>query len=248
MRWCALLFLLAAGTASAQCPGDCNGDGEVRIEELVLGVRIALGEPLALCPAFDATPDGVVRIDELVRAAGNALDGCPATPTVPPSPSATPSASASATPTVSATPSATPTIPPVAGAWREEPLAIAASTCLEIFNDFLADEFTARGACAQVVEQLGEDSVRVTDCSAQAVEGALARDGTIALAFPPATVTLEECALTLTVTSAIPAASSPTTAHYVFDLAFGGSCDAIDDCVVEAEGVWTRTDPAPLAR
>ena len=71
MRSALLLFALiaAAPPVGAQsCPGDCNGDGEVRIEEMIVGVRIALGDAAVdACPAFDANGDGSVGIDELIR-------------------------------------------------------------------------------------------------------------------------------------------------------------------------------------
>ncbi|MDX2165482.1 MAG: hypothetical protein SF182_00395 [Deltaproteobacteria bacterium] len=234
-----LLGLLAAGAASAQCAGDCNGDGEVRVEDMILGVRIALGElPVDACAAFDLDHDGTVGIAELVSGAGALLNGCPvrATPTGSP----TPSPSASATASDTETPSPTPTIPAVAGAWREAPLVISDSTCLPVFTDFLGAQFAARGACDQAVVATGETTVRVTDCSAQAVDGTVSRDGTIELVFPPATANQDGCELTLDVRSSIPAASSPTTAAYVFDLAFGGACDALEDCSVNASGEWTR--------
>jgi hypothetical protein len=61
------------------CIGDCDGSGMVTIDELVTGVRIALGEALlSVCDAFDADGSGSVSIDELVRAVTNALDDCEA--------------------------------------------------------------------------------------------------------------------------------------------------------------------------
>jgi hypothetical protein len=61
------------------CVGDCDGDGVVAINELILGVNIALGStPLSSCPAFDANGDGMVGINELIAAVNNALNGCPA--------------------------------------------------------------------------------------------------------------------------------------------------------------------------
>ena len=60
------------------CVGDCNQNGVVAINELIIGVRISLGEAsLALCPAFDADGDGQVRINELIRGVNAALSGCP---------------------------------------------------------------------------------------------------------------------------------------------------------------------------
>ena len=50
-------------------PGDCDGDGRVTIDELILGVNIALGaQPVTACPAFDTDFSGNVSIDELIAA------------------------------------------------------------------------------------------------------------------------------------------------------------------------------------
>jgi hypothetical protein len=55
--------------------GDCNGDGMVTINELIIGVNIALGNlPIASCPAFDTDRNGQVSIDELIQAVNNALN------------------------------------------------------------------------------------------------------------------------------------------------------------------------------
>jgi hypothetical protein len=59
------------------CPGDCNDDGQVMIEELVSAVQVALGEiPLSLCPAADASDSLVVEVNELVGAVNSSLNGC----------------------------------------------------------------------------------------------------------------------------------------------------------------------------
>ena len=61
------------------CQGDCSGDGTVTINELILAVRIALGEAsIDSCPSIDPSGDGTVTIDELIAAVSNALGGCPA--------------------------------------------------------------------------------------------------------------------------------------------------------------------------
>lgn len=63
--------------APRACLGDCDG-GVVAINELILGVNIALGtSPLPSCRAFDANADGTVAIGELIMAVGNARDDCP---------------------------------------------------------------------------------------------------------------------------------------------------------------------------
>jgi len=69
------------GTVAA-CVGDCNGNGTVGINELVIGVNIALDlQPLSVCESFDCEHNGMVPVNCLVQGVNNALDGCPATPT-----------------------------------------------------------------------------------------------------------------------------------------------------------------------
>jgi hypothetical protein len=62
---------------SSECPGDCNGDARVTIDELILGVNIALGsQQVAACEEFDSSADRQVTIDELIKAVNAALNGC----------------------------------------------------------------------------------------------------------------------------------------------------------------------------
>jgi Tol biopolymer transport system component len=108
------------------CVGDCNGDGQVSIDDLIRMVNIALG--LApLCPndvnggclAGDANCDCTITVDEIIRAVRNALNGCTdfdscsleqhtlmccAEPPV----THTPTATRTITPTPPSTPTATP--------------------------------------------------------------------------------------------------------------------------------------------
>ena len=66
---------LAADTTS--CPGDCNRDGVVTINELIVGVNIALGSAqLTQCPSFDRNSDGEVAINELILGVNAALGSC----------------------------------------------------------------------------------------------------------------------------------------------------------------------------
>jgi hypothetical protein len=58
------------------CTGDCDGNGMVAINELILGVNIALGlEAADACPAF-TNADGMVDIAQLITGVNNALGGC----------------------------------------------------------------------------------------------------------------------------------------------------------------------------
>lgn len=65
----------------ASCVGDCNGNRQVAINELITGVNIAFGNSsLDACTAFDANDSSSVEITELITAVNNALSGCPAEP------------------------------------------------------------------------------------------------------------------------------------------------------------------------
>lgn len=71
------LATVVVTVAEAACAGDCDRGGTVDIAELVRGVRIALGvEGLDQCSDLDTNGDGMVTVDELIRAAGAALHGC----------------------------------------------------------------------------------------------------------------------------------------------------------------------------
>ncbi len=60
-----------------RCIGDCNGAGEVTIDELLTMINIALGdEPLSNCTVGDSNHDATVSIDEILAAVKSALDGC----------------------------------------------------------------------------------------------------------------------------------------------------------------------------
>ena len=55
-----------ATAAPILCVGDCDGNGMVEINNLILGVNIALGaQPVSACPAF-SNADGMVDITQLV--------------------------------------------------------------------------------------------------------------------------------------------------------------------------------------
>lgn len=66
--------------AALSCPGDCDGDRLVRVNELMTGTNITLDRlPLEACPVFDRNLDKRLSINELVGAVGAALAGCDAT-------------------------------------------------------------------------------------------------------------------------------------------------------------------------
>lgn len=125
-RWLGTTVLLVLTTlvtdAGAQCTGDCGGNNEVTVDEIIVGVNIALGAaPLSACTAFDVDGNSEVTVNELIGAVSNALNGCPAgstpTPTASPTVTSTPTDTPTATPTLPApaTPTPTVTAPPGCG-------------------------------------------------------------------------------------------------------------------------------------
>jgi hypothetical protein len=103
----ALVVLLYGAVSQAQsCVGDCPPINlQVSINELVLGVNIALGKStLASCPSYDDDGSDDVGVAELVSAVNNALKGCSGAPTPTPRSSAA---------TATATPSRTAAGPPI---------------------------------------------------------------------------------------------------------------------------------------
>jgi hypothetical protein len=64
--------------ASPACAGDCDGNGDVTVDELLLGVNIALDTlPVGRCSVLDADTSGGVTVDEILIAVNNALNSCP---------------------------------------------------------------------------------------------------------------------------------------------------------------------------
>lgn len=60
------------------CVGDCNDDHRVVINELLIGVNIAIGhENVSACSMIDVNQDDRVTVNELIQAVNNALTGCP---------------------------------------------------------------------------------------------------------------------------------------------------------------------------
>jgi hypothetical protein len=89
-----------ATPAPSGCLGDCDGDGQVRIDELLRGVAIGLGAvAVETCALYACPAPGCVIIQVLISSVEHALRGCPPPP-------------ATATHTAIATHSATPTRTP----------------------------------------------------------------------------------------------------------------------------------------
>jgi hypothetical protein len=69
--------LTSTPTLTVSCAGDCGGDGQVTIDELITMVNIALGSvPVSSCSVGDTSGDGDITIDEIIQAVNRALNGC----------------------------------------------------------------------------------------------------------------------------------------------------------------------------
>jgi hypothetical protein len=132
------LCLLVSASSAQTCVGDCNGNNEVTINELILGVNIALGnQPITACEAFDCQGTGMVPINCLIQGVNNASNGCP-----PVGPTNTPTTGPSDTPTETPTegPTLTPTETPEPGVCNLKP-----GTCMGGANN--GQDCTATAQC-----------------------------------------------------------------------------------------------------
>jgi len=84
------LILLVATLAPARaggtaCSGDCNSDGMVTVDEVLVLVNVALGSAnVSTCGAGDVNQDSQITVDEILAAVNNALNGCSTAPTPTP--------------------------------------------------------------------------------------------------------------------------------------------------------------------
>lgn len=66
-----------ASLSNDNCCGDCDGDGEIAISEIVLGVAIVLQrQPVDRCCAFSGSCTALPTISDLISAVRASLNGC----------------------------------------------------------------------------------------------------------------------------------------------------------------------------
>jgi cysteine-rich repeat protein len=91
-----VVFTSVSVLVAIPCAGDCDGSGDVTVNEIITLVNIALGTaPLSACTAGDADHSGTIEINEIIQAVNHALNGC----AVPPTPTVTPTQTPLPTPT-----------------------------------------------------------------------------------------------------------------------------------------------------
>ncbi|HYD48214.1 MAG TPA: hypothetical protein VEB21_07700 [Terriglobales bacterium] len=74
----ACMCVPAPPSSDVPCAGDCSRDDAVSVDELLIGINIALGDgtDVDLCPSFDADHNRIVTVDEVLAAMTKALGGC----------------------------------------------------------------------------------------------------------------------------------------------------------------------------
>lgn len=67
-----------AAPTPGPCTGDCDRNGEVTVDELLMMVNVALGTDsiFSSCLAGDADGDQAIQITEIIAAINRALEGC----------------------------------------------------------------------------------------------------------------------------------------------------------------------------
>lgn len=230
---CALLVLsIGAARAPAQsCIGDCDGDGTVQINELVLGVGIALGtNNLSACPNLD-NGQGMVSVDRLVAAVNNALCSC--------SP-CTSGATATPTPTTTAaTPTATPTGGEIVTMWTVDNYDVTSSDCNGPFEDGVLRALQAAGSDF-TVRQSGMD-VTIEDEGNNTYQGTVDPDGTVHVQRSTSD-SFATCDYDVDLNASANLNESPTTATYDADVNLSGFCLGLSDCSMRITARWRRLD------
>jgi hypothetical protein len=109
-------LIVAFAGALQRCPGDCDGNSSVTVDEIIRLVEVVLGlAPSNVCAAGDTDGSGTIVVTDIIEAVNMALDGCGTgprpTPTFTPTPTLTPTLPLTPTMTVTLTPTATPAQP-----------------------------------------------------------------------------------------------------------------------------------------
>lgn len=224
----ARVMLIAAVAAPASyaraqsCVGDCNGDGVVAIDELVLAVDIALdGASLSECANLD-DGQGIVTVDRLIAAVNSALCDCQAC------------AEATPTPTVVED---TPTATPAVSTWHVDDYEIGDSDCEQPIESAVLNALESE----YTVHRFDDGHVEIDDNHGGMFEGTADPDGTVHV-----TTTVRDsigpCDYRVDVDASADLSQSPTTATYDANVNLSGFCLGLSDCSLQITARWTRLD------
>jgi hypothetical protein len=219
----AAIALQTHAAAAQTCVGDCNGDGEVSIDELILAVNIALGAaPLSECPNLD-DGQGMVGVDRLITAVNGALCNC----------------QDCGAPTPTPTGEATPTSTPAVSTWHVDNYEIGDSDCNGLIERAVLNGFESD----YTVTEFSDGRVEIDDGHGGVFDGTADADGTVHV-----TTTLRDsivtCDYRVDVDASANLSQSPTTATYDASVNLSGFCVGLSDCSMRITSRWTRRDDA----
>jgi hypothetical protein len=207
----------------------------VEVNELVLGVNIALDtRAVAECPVLD-NGEGKVTVDRLVLGVTNLLTSCSGSPTPgqgTPTPTAT-SAPGTASPTV------TPTSQTSVSMWTVDGYDIGESDCAGVLEDAVKRALDARGP-DYTVRRSG-DQVEIEDSKGNTIEGTVDPDGTVHVQEHVGDK-IATCHYDVDVDASANLNESPTTAAYNGSVNLSGFCLGFDDCSVQITARWRRVE------
>jgi hypothetical protein len=228
-----LVLIAAAATADAPalaqaCVGDCNGEGTVQVNELIVGVNILLDAlPVADCPSLD-DGQGRVTVDRLVLAVTNALNGCGGTPT----PTGTPAPG-------TASPTATPTSNESVSMWTVDNYEVTDSECADAVEDSVLNALEDRGPDFTV--RRSGDQVEIEDSDGNVLDGTVDQDGTVRVQERISDSVLT-CDYDVDVEAFANLDQSPTTATYDGSVNLSGFCLGLSDCSLRITARWRRVE------
>ena len=243
--WSALLSVLAlalvaqrSGRAIAQtCVGDCDGNGVVDVNEIIVGVDILLGlQDLSACPSLD-DGSGMVTVSRLIIAVNDVLCGCgngsgcavapgPGTPT--------------ATGPLNA-PTPTPTEVAEVSTWMVDDYNVTSSNCFSLLEEAVegslhavGSQFTVRESGNRVEVDYGDNNVLV---------GSVDSDGTVHVQ-QTSKGSIGPCDYNVATSALANLSNSPATATYDANVNPSGFCLGLSDCKMEITSQWTRIEGA----
>jgi hypothetical protein len=227
-----LLFAMAVARsdpAVAQiCVGDCNDDGAVEINELILGVNIALNLlDLSECANLD-DGQGMVTVARLIAAVNSALCDCMLCATPAPG---------TATPTATP-PRVTPTGTSVS-IWTVDNYEVASSDCAGLIEDAVLNGLEELGPDF-TVRQMGEQ-VEIEDSEGVVYEGTADPDGTVHVQWATSD-SIGPCDYEVEVDASGNLSESSTTAMYDGSVDLSGFCVGLSDCSLQITARWRRLE------
>ena len=224
-----------AGARAQTCAGDCNGDGTVEVNELIVSVNIALGLlAITQCPGIGDS-DGMVTIDRLVLAVTNALDDCSGSPTP---------GEGTPTPTMTPVPgTASPVVTPTSGAlvsmWTVDNYDVVDSNCGDVVNAAVQSALEGLGPNF-TVRQSG-DQVEIDGSHGIAFQGTIDPDGTAHVQRRLSGSVLT-CDYHVDIDGSVNLSMSSAMATYSGTVNFSGFCLTFSDCSMQITARWTRVD------